>query len=181
MREADARMRASPESALRRGKSPPGRRAAALTAGAGRPVTVGGEVAGPGAAAVGEAHRDAARCLDVLFTLDGDGDGASRDELGVYGLVLSQAGRTELDRFVRRTVGPLLDHDAARGSELARTVLTYFGCDGSLARTATALYVHVNTVYQRIDRVTALLGEGWRSGDRALQVHLALKLHLTVG
>lgn len=155
--------------------------AEALTAGTGRPVTVGGEAAGPGAAAVGEAHRDAARCLDILFTLNRDGEGAGRDELGVYGLLLSQAGRSELDRFVRRTVGPLLDHDASRGSELVRTVLTYFGCDGSLARTAAALYVHVNTLYQRIDRVTTLLGEGWRSGDRALQVHLALKLHRTAG
>ncbi|HET6359271.1 helix-turn-helix domain-containing protein, partial [Streptomyces sp.] len=152
---------------------------AVLTQGAGRPVTVGGESAGPGAAALVEAHRDAARCLDVLFALDRDGEGACRDELGIYGLLLSHAGRAELNRFVERTVGPLLAHDEARGSELARTVLTYFGCDGSLARTAGALYVHVNTLYQRIDKVGALLGADWRHGDRALQVHLALKLHLT--
>ncbi|MFF4229858.1 helix-turn-helix domain-containing protein [Streptomyces sp. NPDC001820] len=155
--------------------------AAVLSSGAGRPVTVGGESAGPGAAALVEAHRDAARCLDVLFALDREGEGACRDELGIYGLLLSQAGRAELGRFVERTVGPLLAHDASRGSELARTVLTYFGCDGNLTRTAAALYVHVNTLYQRIDKVGTLLGDGWRHGDRALQVHLALKLHLTAG
>ncbi|MEU1594312.1 helix-turn-helix domain-containing protein [Streptomyces sp. NPDC005708] len=62
--------------------------------------------------------------------------------------------------------------------DLVRTGLTYFACDGSLARIATALYIHVNTLYQRIDRISALLGPQWRHGDRALQVHPALKTHL---
>jgi len=35
----------------------------------------------------------------------------------------------------------------------------------------------VNTLYQRLERVTQLMGEGWRTGDGALQVHLALQLH----
>ncbi|MFI1394071.1 helix-turn-helix domain-containing protein [Streptomyces sp. NPDC020681] len=150
-----------------------------LTAGAGGAVTVGGEAAGPGAAAVVEAHRDAARCLDVLFALGRAGDGACRDELGIHGLLLGRADREELDRFVRRTIGPLVEHDAARGSELARTALEYFARDGNLARTAAALYVHVNTLYQRIDRISALLGKQWRHGDQALQVHLALKTYMT--
>ncbi|MGI5136824.1 MULTISPECIES: helix-turn-helix domain-containing protein [unclassified Streptomyces] len=152
--------------------------AGALAAGSGRPVTVGGESAAPGAAAIVEAHRDAVRCVDVLLALDRAGEGACRDDLGIHGILLGQAGREELARFVRRTIGPLLDHDETRGSDLVRTGLTYFACDGSLARTATALYIHVNTLYQRIDRISALLGPQWRHGDRALQVHLALKTHL---
>jgi DNA-binding PucR family transcriptional regulator len=139
---------------------------------------VGGESAAPGAAAIVEAHLDAVRCVDVLLALDRAGEGASRDDLGIHGILLGQAGREELARFVRRTIGPLLDHDETRGSDLVRTGLTYFACDGSLARTATALYIHVNTLYQRIDRISALLGPQWRHGDRALQVHLALKTHL---
>ncbi|MGW1762188.1 helix-turn-helix domain-containing protein [Streptomyces mirabilis] len=152
--------------------------AGALAAASGRPVTVGGEAAASGAAASAEAHRDAARCLEVLLALDRAGEGASRDDLGIHGILLGQAGREELARFVRRTIGPLLDHDQTRGSDLVRTGLTYFACDGSLARTATALYIHVNTLYQRIDRISALLGPQWRHGDRALQVHLALKTHI---
>ena len=42
---------------------------------------------------------------------------------------------------------------------------------------ATALHVHPNTLYQRLDRITALMGEGWRDGDRALDVHMALRMH----
>lgn len=143
----------------------------------GAPVTVG--VAGPGAGAIelAELYREAARCCDVLTALGRDGEVAGRDELGVYGLLLSAAGQTELDRFVARTVGPLLDYDRDRGSELVRTLLAFYGAGGSLTRTAQELFVHVNTLYQRLERITQLLGEGWRSGDGALQVHLALRLH----
>ncbi|MFJ7201272.1 MULTISPECIES: helix-turn-helix domain-containing protein [unclassified Streptomyces] len=152
-----------------------------LTDGIGHPVTVGAEPAPPGAAAVAEAHRDAARCLDVLVALDRVGEGACRDDLGIHGILLGPAGREELDRFVRRTIGALVEHDETRGSELVRTALTYFACDGNLSRTAAALYVHVNTLYQRIDRISALLGPLWRHGDHALQVHLALTMWRTAG
>ncbi len=155
-----------------------GRRVAAhLGDAAGSPVTVG--VAGPGAGAVeiGELYREASRCCDVLVALGRDGEVAGRDELGVYGLLLSAAGQAELDRFVTRTVGPLLDYDRERGSELVRTLLAFYGAGGSLTRTAQELFVHVNTLYQRLERITQLLGDGWRSGDGALQVHLALRLH----
>jgi DNA-binding PucR family transcriptional regulator len=39
------------------------------------------------------------------------------------------------------------------------------------------LHVHVNTVAQRLERVTNLLGAGWNDPDRALEVQLALRLH----
>ena len=140
-------------------------------------VTVG--VAGPGAGAeeLAELYREASRCCDVLVSLGRAGEVAGRDELGVYGLLLSAAGQAELDRFVARTVGPLVDYDRDRGSELVRTLLAFYGAGGSLTRTAQELFVHVNTLYQRLERVTQLLGDGWRSGDGALQVHLALQLH----
>ncbi|MFD5189570.1 helix-turn-helix domain-containing protein [Streptomyces sp. NPDC058357] len=155
--------------------------AALLTEVIGHPVTVGAEPAAPGAAALVEAHRDAARCLEVLVALDRAGEGACRDDLGLHGILLGAAARDELDRFVRRTIGPLVQHDETRGSDLVRTAVTYFACDGNLSRTATALYVHVNTLYQRIDRISALLGPRWRHGDHALQVHLALTMWRTAG
>jgi DNA-binding PucR family transcriptional regulator len=143
-------------------------------------VTVGAATAAPGIDAIVEAHHDAVRCLDVLLALDRDGEGASPGELGVYGLLFHQAGREELHRFVRRTIGPVLDYDTQRGGELTRTLLAFFACDTGLGRTAAELYIHVNTLYQRIDRITSLLGPQWRHGDQVLQVHLALKVHLVL-
>jgi DNA-binding PucR family transcriptional regulator len=143
--------------------------------------TVGAAGPGTGTGDVPGLYRDALRCCEVLLHLGRDGQSASAEELGVYGLLLGVAGGEDVARFVRRTVGPVLDYDRERGSELARTLLTWYSCGGNLTRTAAELYVHVNTLYQRLDRVTQLLGEGWRTGDGALQAHLALQAHRALG
>ena len=151
--------------------------AAQLRESVGCPVTVGAVGPGAGAAELAELYREAARCCDVLVSLGRTGEAAGTDDLGVYGLLLSAAGQDELRRFVRRSIGPLVDYDRDRRTELARTLLAWYASGGNLTRTAAELYVHVNTLYQRLDRITALLGDRWRSGDGALQTHLALRLH----
>ena len=47
---------------------------------------------------------------------------------------------------------------------------------GNLARAAEALHVHVNTLYQRGERIARLLSPRWREPDEALQLHLALQV-----
>ena len=143
--------------------------------------TLGTAGPGTGTGDVPGLYRDAVRCCEVLVNLGREGLWASAEDLGVYGLLLGVAGGEDVARFVRRTVGPVLDYDRERGSELARTLLTWYSCGGNLTRTAAQLYVHVNTLYQRLDRVTQLLGDGWRSGDGALQAHLALQAHRALG
>ena len=60
------------------------------------------------------AYRDAVRCCEVLLHLGREGQSASADDLGVYGLLLGAAGGDDVARFVRRTVGPVLDYDRER-------------------------------------------------------------------
>ena len=69
--------------------------------------------------------------------------------------------------FVSSALGPLLEYDERRGTDLVGTLHAYFAAGGSLARTREALHVHVNTVTQRLDRVSKLLGEDWQAPDRS--------------
>ncbi|MEV0900427.1 helix-turn-helix domain-containing protein [Actinoplanes sp. NPDC049802] len=140
-----------------------------------RPVTAGG--AGPfrGAAAVAPAHREAGRCLSALITLGRAGTGAGTAELGYVGLLL--ADRRDVTGFVQTLAGPVIDYDARRGTALIRTLEAYFDAGGALVRAAEALHVHVNTVTQRLERVTQLLGDGWDEPRRVLDLQLALRLH----
>lgn len=141
------------------------------------PVTVGAAGPAVGAAALAHAYADAARCVAVLLALGRKGQATSPAELGLYGLLFSHAGRADVDDFVHRILDPVIDYDKERGTDLLDTLWAFFDCDRSVARTAERLYIHANTVYQRFDRVSQLLGSGWRSADDALQLHLALKLH----
>jgi hypothetical protein len=147
-----------------------------LTAALGAPVTVGavGPVDTPGevAGALGRAMT----CARVLERIGRGGEGATPEQLGVYTLLLSEAGRDQIDGFIDETVGEVLRWDEDRKAQLAESLLTYFDHGGQVGAAAEALYIHVNTLYQRLERVDRLLGAHWRRGDDSLQVHLALRL-----
>jgi GAF domain-containing protein len=162
---------------------PPGEAAALarreVSTAVGRPVTAGGGGPAQDAGAVAGAHAEAQRCASTLEALGRVGEAAGAEELGFVGLLVGE-GR-DVGGFVAATLGPVLDYDARRGTELAATLAAWFAAGSSPARAAEALGVHVNTVTQRLDRVGRLLGEGWSAPERALEVQLALRLHRLTG
>jgi hypothetical protein len=139
------------------------------------PVTVG--TAGPVVPARGLAavHREASRTAEALVALGMAGSGAAARDLGFAGLVLGDGA--DVDGYLAGVIGPLLDYDARRGSDLVGTLAAYFAAGSSPRRAATTLHVHVNTVGQRLERVSSLLGDDWQTPERALEIQLALRLH----
>ncbi|MBB1013680.1 PucR family transcriptional regulator, partial [Dietzia kunjamensis] len=129
-----------------------------------------------GLAEVGDHVGRAGRAARLLIALDRAGDGAATEELGLYGLLFSEVDREFVTQFIERNLGPVRDFDRTRGTSLLDTLDAWFAADGSPSATAERLFVHVNTVYQRLDRLDTVLGAGWRRGDRALELRLALRL-----
>jgi hypothetical protein len=140
-------------------------------------ATVGVSPRVTGAASMPEALASARRCLAALLALGRRGVVGGSEALGVYRFLLAPGGPEEVVEFVRRTVGPLLDHDEARGTELARTLEAYLASGRQHSATAEQLHIHPNTLYQRLTRIGAVLGEEWREPDTALDLHVALRLH----
>lgn len=142
-------------------------------------VTVG--ASSPVAAPAGDpseiagAYAQARRCLDALRLLSRSGQGAAAQDLGFLGLLLADPG--DIDGFVQRTMGEVVEYDRRRGTDLVRTLDAYFASGMSPARTKDDLHVHVNTVAQRLERIGRLLGPDWQSPARALEIQLALRLH----
>lgn len=149
--------------------------AAELTQAAGAPVTVGAAGPATGPEALSLAHAEALRCLSALRALGHTGQGADLPDLGFLGVLLGED--TNLDSYVRRTLGPVLDYDAKRGTELIHTLRAYYACGMSQSKAKDSLHVHVNTVVQRLDRIGHLLGGDWQSPERSLEIQLALRLH----
>jgi DNA-binding PucR family transcriptional regulator len=128
---------------------------------------------------VASSYAEAARCAATLAALGRSGTAASAEQLGFFGLLVGE--HRDVRGFVTTTLGPVLDYDARRGTELRRTLQAWFDAGGSPARAAEALKVHVNTVAQRLDRIGRLLGADWTTPARVLEVQLALKLHGLTG
>ena len=131
-------------------------------------VTIG--VAGPAAwgDALVAAHRRALRVVGTLVALGRAGEGASPDDLGVAGLV--GADDVDIAVHVTNVIGPVVEHDARRGTDLVGTLTAYFAAGASPTRAAAALHIHLNTVQQRPDRIAALLGDDWQHPDRSLDI-----------
>ncbi|WP_432940205.1 helix-turn-helix domain-containing protein [Kribbella sp. CA-253562] len=121
-----------------------------------------------------EAHQQAIRLVTTMLRLGRSGQAATPDDLGVAGLV--GAPEVDVKAHVAHVLGPVTDYDSQRGTDLVGTLDAYFAAGQSPTRAATALHIHPNTVQQRLDRVTALLGPGWQHPEKALDIQVALRL-----
>ncbi|MEV7677845.1 helix-turn-helix domain-containing protein [Streptomyces sp. NPDC088341] len=125
-------------------------------------------------ASVGKTYREALRCLDTLVALGGVGGTAAAGDLGFLGLLLSDDH--DVGAFIASAVGPVIEYDAQRSTDLLRTLDAYFASGGSPTHAAQDLHVHTNTVARRLERVTELLGPDWQQPATALEIQLALRL-----
>lgn len=115
------------------------------------------------------------RALAVLARLGAQGRIVGQDELAIYATLFENHDPASLTAFLESTIGPLVEHDRQRGSDLAATLLAYFDCSQSAKATAQRLGIHVNTVRQRLATVEDLIGH-WGQASRALEIHIAVRL-----
>ncbi|MGW0704434.1 helix-turn-helix domain-containing protein [Streptomyces sp. NPDC002643] len=143
----------------------------------GLPAAIGvAACGGAGPAGIRAAHEAARQTAVLLQALDRDRDVALAEELGIFRSLFSHAGRRDIRAFVDSAIGPLVEHDRAKNRDLVRTVEVFLAEAQHHARSCTALNIHANTLYHRLDRVTELLGDGWRGPERAWEIQLALRL-----
>jgi len=151
------------------------RLAAGIGQQAGAAATLG--AAGPGNGVIGlpNAYLDAARCERILLALGRPGTRATPRDLGIYGLLFSGASREQIETFLDDRLGPLVRYDAEHGTDLVTTLRAYFSAAGNVAQAAAAIYLHTNTLRQRLARIGELIGEGWR--EEQLELHVAVRIH----
>ncbi|MFD9335445.1 helix-turn-helix domain-containing protein [Streptomyces sp. NPDC060028] len=141
----------------------------------GSPVTVGSAGPATGPAGLPAVYAEAVRCVEALHSLGRTGDGADLPGLGFLGVLLGD--RTDMPGYVEHVLGPVIEYDRKRGTELVRTLEAYFDHGAALHKAKDTLHVHVNTVVQRLDRIGRLLGDTWNTPPRALEIQLALRVH----
>ncbi|AJY77924.1 hypothetical protein VN24_21765 [Paenibacillus beijingensis] len=99
------------------------------------------------------------------------------DELGVYQLLAGLNDGKLLQQFVRQHLGPLIDHDETRGSELLLTLKALLDCDGSKQAAAQRLFIVRQSLYYRLDKIAELLGEDYMTPEKRLALGVALRAY----
>ncbi|WP_232052377.1 helix-turn-helix domain-containing protein [Nocardia cyriacigeorgica] len=134
--------------------------------------------AGPvaGLDAVAATHRQAERALSTLVLLGRAGQSLDGSRLGAVGLLLDAAGKLGVDFEPLGEIAPLIGYDRDHGTALTETAWTFLETNAALADTAARLFIHRNTVRQRLARIADLLGADWLDTTRRLDLHLALRI-----
>lgn len=96
-------------------------------------------------------------------------------DLGLHDLLTRVVPDAELETFVEQQLGPLLQADARSGNSLVLTLSAYLEAGRSKSAAAELLGVRRQTLYQRLDRISRLLGDiDLSDHDRLIALDLAI-------
>jgi GAF domain-containing protein len=138
-------------------------------------VALGVSAPGRGVAETRQALREAARAVQLALTLKAGGGALGYEQLGAYKyLVHLRLDDSPRDRHWT-AVEALLKHDAQRRTALLDTLEEYLARRRSVADTARTLYIHPNTLRQRLARIERVTGLKLEAED-LLALELAVKL-----
>jgi DNA-binding PucR family transcriptional regulator len=101
------------------------------------------------------------------------------DDLGVY-QVLFEVQDPTMERFVRQWLGPLLDYDLKKGTELVATLAEYLEHGRNYDTTAAVLCVHRSTLKYRLQRIREVCGCDLRDPDTHFNLQLACRAWSTL-
>ncbi|MGG8406303.1 PucR family transcriptional regulator, partial [Streptomyces sp. 12297] len=81
----------------------------------------------------------------------------------------------DLAAYVERAIGPLRTHDLTSRPALLPTLETYLAHAGRKAETARELHLNRQTLYNRLARISELLGTDLDDPETVLSLSLALR------
>lgn len=126
-------------------------------------------------------YREALRGLR-FHRLNGErGQVITYEALGTARLILESGDRSQLTRLVQEALGPVIDYDRKHNTQLVKTLMTYVKEGQKPTAAARRLFIHINTLNYRLQRIEELLGRPLSNWDRWLDVQLALKILEVLG
>ncbi|MBI3979462.1 MAG: helix-turn-helix domain-containing protein [Chloroflexi bacterium] len=121
-------------------------------------------------------YARARRALEAARSLGLSNAVISLGDLGVYGILSRKEDEGELLQFADKMLGPLVEYDHKRGSALLETLHAYLEEDRNQRRTATRLFIHPNTLAQRLARIAAVAKLDLNDSDTRLNLQLAFRV-----
>ncbi|MEQ6390634.1 PucR family transcriptional regulator ligand-binding domain-containing protein [Bacillaceae bacterium S4-13-58] len=99
------------------------------------------------------------------------------EDLGVYRLLAEIKNTTELQKFHEESMGSLIEYDKHHDLDLIHSLIVYFENNESMSKTAKALFIHINTMKYRIQRIKMLTNLDPKNSEDKLILQIGLKIH----
>ncbi|MFF2316430.1 PucR family transcriptional regulator [Arthrobacter sp. NPDC058097] len=135
---------------------------------------------GPLGQGIGEAAWSMAEARRTLDLAPRTGRSARQvrdaDAFGAERLAAESIDAAARRDFVRRTLGPILEHDEQRNSQLLHTLTVWLDSGCNTAQAARELHLERQSMYHRLQRIFDLCGGDPRGTGRLVGLHLATRL-----
>ena len=139
------------------------------------PICIGISSVCRGQDAFSEGFAEAQQALMGTMVLRGEPAVLSYEDLGAYKYLLRVAMEGGIRDATVDAVARLAEYDAQRGSQLVATLEEFLRRHGNISATSEALFVHPNTLRQRLRRIAELSGLDLRRDDW-LMIEIAVKM-----
>lgn len=124
-----------------------------------------------------KSYHEALKALDYLKKLSPKGQVLSFDSLGIIGWITLPEDVEQMLSFSHLTLRSLLEHDKQNASmKLVETLECYLKNDCYLKKTAGDLYLHVNTLRYRLEKIQEIGQFNLNDAETKFQLYLAFKI-----
>ncbi|HKV03197.1 MAG TPA: GAF domain-containing protein [Ktedonobacteraceae bacterium] len=98
------------------------------------------------------------------------------NDLGVYRYLYKIARMDDLRDMYQDQVARIANYDRRKGTDLLDTLEIYLECAGNLTKTSNRLFVHRNTLIQRLERLQSLCDIDLQERSNWLTLQVAIKV-----
>ena len=119
---------------------------------------------------------EASEALQMGQSLNHDGSVTHFNDLGVYRYLYKIARMDDLRDMYQDQVARISTYDRRKGTDLLDTLETYLECAGNLTKTSERLFVHRNTLIQRLERLQSLCDIDIQDRSNWLTLQVAIKV-----
>ena len=119
---------------------------------------------------------EASEALQMGQNLNRDGGVTHFNDLGVYRYLYKIARMDDLRDMYQDQVARIATYDRRKGTDLLDTLETYLECAGNLTKTSNRLFVHRNTLIQRLERLQTLCDIDLQDRSNWLTLQVAIKV-----
>ena len=130
---------------------------------------------GQGPIGIRRSYNQSKQALKLVRKVNSNRGIVFYEELGIYRLLSLLEGREELIDYYNQTIGKLKKQDKKK--ELITTLKVYFQSDEVLNITAKTLFIHVNTLKYRLNKIKEITGLNIKKSEDKTSLFIGLKIY----
>ncbi|WP_219837712.1 PucR family transcriptional regulator [Paenibacillus sp. R14(2021)] len=130
----------------------------------------------PGLQGISRGYKEAVKAMHLGKIIYGNQFSCHFNDLRIYRILTQFHDKEELKSIYYETVGKLMQHDKENQTNLTDTLQIFFACNARLVETAQSMFVHVNTIKYRLQRIEQITNCSMNNSEERMWLQIGLKI-----